>query len=44
MPRARTSCSPRHDSALVCWLDLFACAGSFISSSQNVQIGLVALM
>jgi hypothetical protein len=35
--------SPRHDSALVCWLDLFARADSFISSSQNVHIGLVAL-
>jgi len=35
--------SPRHDSALVWWLALFTCAGSFISSSQNVHIGLVAL-
>ena len=34
---------PRHDSALVWWLDLFTCAGSFISSSQKVHIGLVAL-
>lgn len=32
---------PRHG---VCCLDLFAHAGSFIASSQNVHIGLVALM